>query len=161
MFSNFVKNLDALLKVQSPLLHSWLICKATNRQLNQDFKYTFIDADCSDLIKPTTNTKRYTGKYQKLDYIAKIGNATWTLLHSIAENYPDTPSTGEVNDTKTFIELLAKLYPCEHCANEFRNYISQNKPALKSRRNFVEWACEFHNHINQKIGKNIYDCTLK
>lgn len=121
------------------------------------FTYTFIDNDsCCNVT--STRGESTNRLHQSNNYIAKVGNATWTLLHSMAETYPDKPNYTEKNEMNQFITLLAKYYPCEHCKVEFQDYVSKNKPLVNGRKDLVSWMCEFHNYINQKIGKNIVRC---
>ncbi|KAI9920451.1 hypothetical protein PsorP6_016014 [Peronosclerospora sorghi] len=57
-----------------------------------------------------------------------LGNATWGLLHSIGICYPDKPSSEYQAKTKTFIEALALMYPCVHCAGDFQKEIAKSPP---------------------------------
>ena len=47
--------------------------------------------------------------------IELLGNSTWNLLHTIAENAPEIPDETEQARISNFVTLLASLYPCQHC----------------------------------------------
>lgn len=87
-----------------------------------------------------------------------LGRSTWTLLHSIAATYPVNPSSTERSDLLTFIGLLAKLYPCRPCAEDFQKYISLELPLVGSHDEFGTWLCGAHNEVNRRLGKPEFDC---
>ena len=89
-----------------------------------------------------------------------LGRATWTLLHSIAAQYPERPSPEEQNTARSFVSSFSKLYPCWNCAEDFRAWMrkDQNAPRVSSRQDFGQWLCEAHNEVNVKLGKEMFDC---
>lgn len=71
-----------------------------------------------------------------LDKVA-LGRATWGLLHTMAAFYEDNPSDNQKRDMKTFLEVLSRVYPCEHCAKDFRKeYVITFKDAIAV---FFKW----------------------
>lgn len=58
----------------------------------------------------------------------ELGRSTWNLLHTIAAYYPEDPSDEMKQAAIAFIDSLAKLYPCPHCAEDFREDIKKNPP---------------------------------
>ena len=40
-----------------------------------------------------------------------LGRASWTLLHIMAANYPETPSLEDQQRTREFLHLFSELYP--------------------------------------------------
>lgn len=89
---------------------------------------------------------------------AQLGRATWTLLHSIADSYPDKPSPETQRDAAAFYRFLSRRYPCGVCARDFRKSISESPPRVSSRRELVSWTCEQHNEVNRKLGKPEFPC---
>ncbi|PKS07082.1 hypothetical protein jhhlp_005679 [Lomentospora prolificans] len=89
-----------------------------------------------------------------------LGRSSWTLLHSIAATYPETPSTSQQSDLLGFVHLFAKLYPCWTCAEDFQSYLARTKPRVNSRSEFGLWLCDAHNDVNKKLGKPMFDCSL-
>lgn len=89
-----------------------------------------------------------------------LGKSSWTLLHSIAAQYPERPNETQQRDMTQFIGLFAKLYPCWFCAADFQKYIKVEKPKVKTQEEFGQWLCNAHNDVNKKLGKNEFDCQL-
>jgi FAD-linked sulfhydryl oxidase len=91
--------------------------------------------------------------------VIKLGKNTWTLLHTMAAYYPERPTQERKKDTLTFLESLAKVYPCNVCANDFGEQMKTNPPKLESQKQFAEWMCDVHNDINVQLGKPKFDCS--
>ncbi|XP_071552183.1 uncharacterized protein Alr [Panulirus ornatus] len=51
-----------------------------------------------------------------------LGRGSWQLLHSMAAYYPTHPTSKEQDDMKSFILLFSKFYPCQPCAEDFREW---------------------------------------
>lgn len=92
--------------------------------------------------------------------VERLGRSTWTLLHTMTATYPTQPSPGEQMQTRTFLSTFSKMYPCGHCAEDFRDWMSkeENMPRVQSREDFGRWMCEAHNAVNVKLGKSVFDC---
>ncbi|KAF7545957.1 hypothetical protein G7046_g9448 [Stylonectria norvegica] len=71
--------------------------------------------------------------------VEALGRSTWTLLHSIAATYPETPSRGQQSDLLSFVGLFSKLYPCWVCAEDFQGYMRKDTPKVASRDDFGKW----------------------
>lgn len=91
--------------------------------------------------------------------VEALGRSSWTLLHSIAATYPDTPDKSQQNDLVSFVGLFSKLYPCWVCADDFQGYIARAQPRVGSRDEFGWWLCGAHNEVNRKLGKPVFDCS--
>ncbi|KAG0728547.1 FAD-linked sulfhydryl oxidase ALR [Chionoecetes opilio] len=61
-------------------------------------------------------------------------------------------------DMTTFISLFSKFYPCPPCAEDFREWLNTNTPAVESQSSLSRWFCEAHNEVNRKLDKPIFDC---
>jgi|MDSY01.2.fsa_nt_gb FAD-linked sulfhydryl oxidase len=90
----------------------------------------------------------------------QLGSATWSLLHTTAAWFPDAPKESEKRAARQLIESLAVLYPCTHCAEDFRQAVKDTPPIVDSRADLALWACMQHNLVNEKLGKPKYDCSL-
>ena len=73
-----------------------------------------------------SSKKKTKKKIQCPPNSATIGKGTWTLLHSMAAWYPDSPSNNDQITIKNFMEGLAKFYPCTYCAEDFRMNVEKN-----------------------------------
>uniref|UniRef100_A0A0N5BAT8 Sulfhydryl oxidase n=1 Tax=Strongyloides papillosus TaxID=174720 RepID=A0A0N5BAT8_STREA len=89
----------------------------------------------------------------------ELGRSTWNLLHTISVYYPNNPTEKNKTDVKNTIESLAQIYPCSHCAEDFRNDIKEHPIRLENRNELANWMCEVHNRVNEKIGKEKFDCS--
>ncbi|TLD17203.1 uncharacterized protein PgNI_01618 [Pyricularia grisea] len=92
--------------------------------------------------------------------VETLGRGTWTLLHTIAAQYPEKPTQTEQSDLAGFMRLFSKLYPCWVCADDFREYIKREPLRVRTRDEFGNWLCNAHNDVNKKLGKPIFDCNL-
>lgn len=90
---------------------------------------------------------------------AELGNASWKLLHTILSRYPDEPTTDQKSHLKSYINSFAQVYPCGDCARHFIKLLGKYPPQLNSRKNAAVWGCFIHNKVNERLNKDIYDCT--
>jgi FAD-linked sulfhydryl oxidase len=58
----------------------------------------------------------------------ELGRSTWNLLHTIAAYYPEQPTLTEQEGVRQLFLALAQFYPCEVCAEDFRDSIAENPP---------------------------------
>ncbi|CAG9857550.1 unnamed protein product [Phyllotreta striolata] len=89
----------------------------------------------------------------------ELGNKTWGLLHTIAAKYPEKPGSTDKKTMSEFFTLLSRIYPCEHCAQDFREDLKCDPPKLECREELSQWLCRLHNKVNKKIGKEEFDCS--
>ena len=40
-----------------------------------------------------------------------------------------------------------------------RDHLVSHPPDTTSRKNFSRWMCEMHNEVNERLGKDIFDCS--
>ncbi|KAK9447943.1 ERV/ALR sulfhydryl oxidase domain-containing protein [Limtongia smithiae] len=94
--------------------------------------------------------------------VEELGRSTWTFLHSVAATYPVTASTMQQADMQSFFRVFGQIYPCSHCAQDFRTWIAvpANAPRVGGREEFGRWLCDAHNEVNRKLGKPKFDCDL-
>ena len=58
----------------------------------------------------------------------ELGRSTWSLLHTIAAYYPDQPTAAQQESMRQLFLSLAQFYPCEVCAEDFRESIAAIPP---------------------------------
>jgi FAD-linked sulfhydryl oxidase len=56
---------------------------------------------------------------------------------------------------------FSHIYACKDCAKDFRGTIDQKPPMLDSRKDFALWLCDQHNIVNAKLGKPVFNCTIR
>ncbi|XP_063934457.1 FAD-linked sulfhydryl oxidase ALR-like [Zophobas morio] len=114
------------------------------------------------LKEPQNNIKKNIENTNFIDCPAdsdKLGRHSWTLLHTIASYYPEKPSGRQKVALQQLMNSLSFLYPCEHCAAHLRLYMKANPLNIKSQEEFSLWLCQFHNEVNNNLGKEKFDCT--
>lgn len=161
---NYVKN-KLIVNVFGHHLNDIFLFLPFNKKTNQSkpIEYKFIrlkERECCNTEKTGLNNF-LTFVDQKKEFSSKdeLGRATWKILHSISYDCPINPSSNYKNDMKLFLNLFARFYPCEHCKIEFSDYLKLEPPQLNSRSDFINWVCRFYNSINQKLGKNNFNCS--
>lgn len=88
-----------------------------------------------------------------------LGPGLWTKIHMDALNADD--------DKKKFvfienINYLCENFFCYHCRSHFRDYLN-NFPILNYwhiENGFFRWSCDFHNNVNQRLGKEIVPYSI-
>jgi FAD-linked sulfhydryl oxidase len=59
---------------------------------------------------------------------------------------------------RALIAALGEFYPCTWCASDFRKRVAEHEPDVSGRRGLSRWFCERHNEVNEKLGKERFDC---
>ncbi|KAG1812428.1 ERV/ALR sulfhydryl oxidase domain-containing protein [Suillus subaureus] len=91
--------------------------------------------------------------------VEALGRATWSFLHATAAYYPVRPTTHQRANMLNLIHALPALYPCTHCAADFGDKMKEHPPDVSSRERLSKWFCERHNEVNEKLGKEMFDCA--
>jgi FAD-linked sulfhydryl oxidase len=90
--------------------------------------------------------------------VEELGRSTWTFLHTTAAYYPDNPTAEQQAQMLALIEALGNFYPCSYCATDFRRKMRRHPPDVTSRQGLSRWLCQRHNEVNEKLGKEVFDC---
>ena len=107
--------------------------------------------------QPTTKLPRAEGPINRV----QLGQATWPILHRLSLSYPDEPSAEQQQRMTSFIHAFSWMFPCSHCATDFRMTIQESPPRVESRKELALWFCEQHNMVNRKLGKKEWPCTIR
>eukprot|EP00753_Platysulcus_tardus_P001042 PLAT10989.1.p1 GENE.PLAT10989.1~~PLAT10989.1.p1 ORF type:complete len:226 (+),score=72.25 PLAT10989.1:22-699(+) len=89
-----------------------------------------------------------------------LGRGTWNMLHRMSTKYPEKPSLKQSTDMMGFITTLGDRYPCDECAKHFRGMLAVSPPRVDSRQSLMTWLCERHNEVNERLGKQQFDCSM-
>ncbi|KAK3246812.1 hypothetical protein CYMTET_43667 [Cymbomonas tetramitiformis] len=98
------------------------------------------------------------GKYGKKVTREELGRCTWTLLHTLAAQYPEDPTRAQKRSARNLINSLTTVYPCKECAKHFKEVLRHSPPQLNSGYELAQWVCRAHNTVNRSIGKPIFNC---
>jgi hypothetical protein len=88
------------------------------------------------------------------------GPSAWTFLHAISFAYPESlPSPEHKQAVLNLFASLKYLLPCgDCCAHYCSSYDSESlKNSLDSRDSFSKWLVNFHNAVNVRLKKPIYE----
>lgn len=79
----------------------------------------------------------------------QLGRSTWFLLHELVRSDPRP-------EFDQFMWSLSELYPCEICRSHISEYLAEHPPEMSEY-----WMCDFHNAVNVRLGKPVFDCGIK
>jgi len=93
--------------------------------------------------------------------VNEIGRGSWTLLHTMSVYLPeDKLSTEQKSDVANFMNILSRVYPCFHCAEDLKVDLKESPPTkVETGKDFAQWMCQLHNKVNIKLGKPTFDCS--
>lgn len=117
----------------------WLNLIVVLLLLNDYGKSKLVEDDCT-----CTTVCRDDNKEQ-------LGQGTWRLLHAITENIERNDDNEKL--FKNFIQSLQYLYPCRQCRKHLREMDLHDIQMTPS------WLCSFHNKVNLRLGKKLYNCS--
>jgi hypothetical protein len=86
------------------------------------------------------------------------GPPTWTLFHVMAEKINEKAYPLLCDKMLQMIKLICKNLPCPYCATDatiFLNKISLGD--LKTKRQFKDMLYLFHNYVNNKKKKRLFN----
>ena len=91
--------------------------------------------------------------------VEQLGRATWTFLHTTAAYYPEKPTPTQRANMLMLLRSIPVLYPCTWCANDFGENLEKSPPDVSGRTALSLWLCRRHNEVNEKLGKEAFDCA--
>ncbi|CDO68394.1 hypothetical protein BN946_scf184815.g41 [Trametes cinnabarina] len=92
--------------------------------------------------------------------VEELGRSTWTFLHTTAAYYPDKPTMAHRVNMLSLLRALPVLYPCSVCATHLGETMKTHPPDVSSRAALSRWLCEQHNEVNERLGKEKFDCSI-
>lgn len=88
----------------------------------------------------------------------EYGRAVWQVLHSYTSNLPERLNrTDKIKFRQTLHDLI-EHFPCEDCQKGAKSWIYDHKPTFNTNKDAFVWTCDFHNAVNDKLGKPRQDC---
>lgn len=97
-----------------------------------------------------------TGEFSK----ETMGRVGWVALSMFVRVYPDEPTLKDKQNMKMFLDGFAQCYPCEMCREHFLILYAENPPNLTSRITLMQSVSDWHNSVNNKLGKPLFKLNL-
>nr|GEY57948.1 FAD-linked sulfhydryl oxidase ERV1 [Tanacetum cinerariifolium] len=72
--------------------------------------------------------------------------------------YPEKPTRQQKKDVKELMAILSRIYPCQECADHFKEVLRSNPVNAGSQAEFSQWLCRVHNVVNRSLGKPAFPC---
>lgn len=85
------------------------------------------------------------------------GPHAWKFLHAVTFAYPDQPSDEHKKAALELFSSLKYMLPCGECCSHYCQAFEKNRiePYLESRDSLSKWLVDFHNRVNERLGKPI------
>ncbi|KAI6659810.1 hypothetical protein LOD99_10635 [Oopsacas minuta] len=87
----------------------------------------------------------------------ELGQSTSNFLHKMGVYYPDEPSQPQQEDMLSFLHTFSYVFPCEECAEYFRDWMSTHPPVTTSSLTLSLWLCRAHNVVNARLAAILTD----
>jgi hypothetical protein len=86
------------------------------------------------------------------------GPTYWSFLHILSISFPDQPTSEQKTHFRQCLEHLAPIMPCEQCRNHMTEYLRTVEwdKVLTTKETCMRFVWEFHNSVNQRLGKPLY-----
>ena len=119
-------------------------------------QYNLFDKYSSAGVKPKKVKKDEAPLMTK----EEIGRQMWDDSHASIESLDDNADEKTVKKTMKKIETSFKQHPCMECQIEAKKNLKE-LPITKSKtkQEAKKTLCEFHNKVNDNLGKPSFDCN--
>lgn len=88
-------------------------------------------------------------------YPPVFGPAMWNYLHTMTVAYPHEPTPEDKQNALDFLKAMSKTLPCPGCSHHCQRYFADHPPKVDNKMQFIEYMIDFHNHVNQRLGKRV------
>jgi hypothetical protein len=88
------------------------------------------------------------------------GKDLWTVLHTSSVFLPDKPNKKELSEWTNFVKGIL-YFGTKFDSNWHKltiEYIEKNPFHFDDRESSMLWLCKFHNHVNIKTEKDLFEC---
>ena len=87
------------------------------------------------------------------------GPSAWKFLHAASFSYPDNPSAEKREAARELFRSLKFMLPCEECSSHYCCEYDKDPVDnhLDSRYDLSSWLVNFHNKVNERLGKKVMD----
>lgn len=88
---------------------------------------------------------------------SRWGRPLWLFLHTFCEKIKSEVFIQKKEFILSLIHGLLKSLPCPTCQKDTNNYLKKhNLFRIKTKENCIRYLVDFHNHVNNKLGKPVY-----
>lgn len=90
------------------------------------------------------------------------GPHAWKFLHAVTFAYPDEPTKEHKKAALELFTSLKYMLPCGECCNHYCQAFDKQKieKHLESRDSLSRWLVDFHNQVNERLGKPTFQYDL-
>lgn len=85
----------------------------------------------------------------------KWGPKAWDFFHSVSFSYPINPNREQQQAALDFFKAIPFMLPCSTCGKHCEQQLKQFPPNVKNRDTLTKWLYNFHNLVNQRLGKEM------
>ena len=86
---------------------------------------------------------------------SKWGSKAWDFFHSVSFSYPENPTSDQKQSAMDFFKALPFMLPCSTCGNHCQKQLEKFPPRVENREQLTKWLYNFHNMVNQRLGKKM------
>lgn len=90
--------------------------------------------------------------------VETLGGAYWKTMFDKAHDLPETVNNAQRLQFENEIVNLTKAYPCNEVS--VNDWMKEHKMEGSNRSDYVNYLCNMKNFVNEKLGKDKYDCNL-
>lgn len=84
------------------------------------------------------------------------GPSFWAFFHVITLNYPNEPSTEDMDMAQKLVKAIYYVLPCQMCSDHYYKNLKINplkKEDVSSKKSFILWFINLHNDVNRMLNK--------
>ena len=85
------------------------------------------------------------------------GSHMWSMMHTYSYLYPENPNNINKEDATLFYNSTLNLMKCGICKKSAKTFLENNKINVETRNDLIEWVLKFHNSVNKKLGKDVWN----
>jgi hypothetical protein len=115
----------------------------------------------ANMFASSNNNKTKADSIDQKHKLRTHGKDMWNTLHTFSAYLPEKLSNSEIEDMTGFVNGVlyygTKFNLEWH--DETQKYIEKNPYNFTTRDNSMLWICNFHNHVNRKLEKDLFECT--
>lgn len=77
----------------------------------------------------------------------------WFAMDALLESVPMNPTKQDQDEIYSWVYLTLRRLPCHVCRQHAVDLFNENPIDLRTQNTAQIWWCQFHNKVNEKLGK--------